>query len=68
MKASKVVAASVVAAGVVMGASACNTGPACVSGHYNYIPVPVYNGKTTVITIMPIWECDSYATSSKEGK
>jgi hypothetical protein len=68
MKIRSIIAVSALAAGILAGTSACDTGPACVSGHYDYVPMPIYNGKTTIITVMPVWQCDVYATPSEKSK
>jgi hypothetical protein len=57
--------------------AACDDGPKCAQGHYNYVPIMqqrcVSNGKTTTCTpyttIMPVWYCDVYETpATKEAK
>jgi hypothetical protein len=48
-----------VVAGVVLGVSSCDNRP-CLRGHYDYEPMPISTGKTTTVTIVPVWFCDVY--------
>lgn len=54
MKPTRLLVALLLAAGVMLGVSACDDGPPCLSGHYDLIPI--FNGKTT--TLVPMWTCD----------
>lgn len=55
---------------VVVFLGAGSSGPACVSGHYDYIPEAQYNPATKSVTtsLVPLWICDVYQSTTPKEK
>lgn len=56
-------ALALVAVVLALSVSACDDGPECLSGHTEFLMVPVYDAalKTARPQLMPHYVCDQYA-------
>jgi hypothetical protein len=55
----RVVVALVLMFLAAVGIVGCDNRP-CLKGHYDFMPVTHVVGKSTTVTMQPVWHCDQY--------
>lgn len=61
MRVAVVIGAMLVA---LLGLSACDNRP-CLRGHYSNMTIVHSTGKSTYVTVQPVWHCDKYGPKRK---